>query len=234
MALTANTLVVETLRDTHTTLLAKVAYFSAGTSDQVSNLAINVATLQYRTMLLTGTLASPTSPISLIPGEVVTAQDAAAGYVVQHWTPNATHFIARVVLANSQVQFSNNDVLTGDRSNNAFTVGAAGAVSEQAILGLVSAWWSVTGAAATSVGVEFDNANTSLTDEAIRVAGTGYFGKNQLPELILPAAATRTVNSSIGATGNIDISTYGIAAKGGYTLVLEFRKVSGFAGRPVY
>lgn len=234
MALSANTQVVEILRDTHTTLLTKVSYYSAGTSDQASNLVINVATLQFRTMILTGTLANPTAPISLIPGEVVTAVDGCAGYVVQHWTPNTTHFIARVMLANSAAQFSNNDVLTGDRSNNAFTVGAAGAVSEQAILGLAAAWWSVTGAAATSVGIEFDNANTSLTDEAVRVAGTGYFGKNNLPELILPALATRTVNSSIGATGNIDISTYGIAAKGGYTLVLEFRKVAGFAGRPVY
>jgi len=234
MPFSANSFAVEILRDTHTTLLAKVSHWNVGTTDQASNLAINVATLQYRTMLLTGALASPTRPISLIPGEIVTAADGCVGYVSQHWTPNATHFIARIILANSQVEFSNNDVLTGDRSNNAFTVGAAGAVSEQAILGLVSAWWSVTGAAATSVGVEFDNANTSLTDEAIRVAGSGYFGKNQLPELILPAFATRTVNSSIGATGNIDVSTYGVAAKGGYTLVLEFRKVAGFAGRPVY
>lgn len=234
MALSANTFTTEILKDTHNSVLAKVSYYSAGTSDQASNLAINVSTLIGRTMTLTGTLARPTDPISMIPGEVVTAQDNCAGYVLQHWTPNTTHFIVRVVLANSASQFANSDVITGDRSNNALTVTSSGAASDQAVLALTGAWWSVTGNSQTSVAVEFDNANSTLTDEAIRVSGTGYFGKNALPESILPAAATRYVNSSIQTTGHIDVSTYNINAKGGYTLVLEFRKERGFGGRPVY
>lgn len=232
MSYSANNFATEILRESSSTLLVRASYWSVGSNDQTGNLAVNASTLSGRTMTLTGTLANTTNPVSLIPGEALLAQDNAAGYVLQTWTPNATHFIASVLLSNSQVQFSNNDVITGARSNNAFTVGAADAVSDQAILALTGATWSVPSTA--SVGVEFGNANTSLTDEAIRVSGSGFFGKNALPFSILPAAATRTVNSSIGATGDINISTYGIAAKGGYTLILEFRKQSGFGQQPIY
>lgn len=232
MALTANTFGTEILKDSSSTLLIRASYWSVGNTDQVSNLALNVSTLSGRTMTITGVLADPNNPVSFIPGEALLAQDNAAGYVLQTWSPNATHFVASVLLSNSQVQFSNNDVITGARSNNAFTVGADGAVSDQVILALTGATWSIP--STTSVGVEFVNANTSLTDEAIRVSGSGFFGKNALPFTILPAAATRSVNSSIRTTGDIAISTYGIGAKGGYTLILEFRKQSGFAQQPIY
>ena len=228
MAYSANTVITDILRDSASLLLVKCLYFGTGTTDEASSLKVNVNTLVGRTMTLTGTLAAPTRPISFIPGELVTAGDGTTGYVCQHWTPNTTHFITQIVLSNSQVQFSNNDVLTGDRSNSVFTIGAAGAAADPAHMSLLSAVWSVCGGAATSVSVEWDNANNTFTDEAIRFSSSGWFSKQNLTESI------KSAHRANGATGNIKVSTYGVGAKGGYSLILEFRKEHGFAQRPIY
>lgn len=220
-AFTANTNTTVILVDTASRAVVKDVLYMTGANDQSARLVVNCDVLQGRTMILTGILGTPLAPLGLISGEVVTAQDAVVGYVGQQWTPNTTHKVIEVILASSAAPFSNNDVLTGDRSNNAFTVAAGGAVSVTPKVSIIGAWWSVNGSPNTSISVEFVGADCAFT-----ASGTGWFGKGNLPEAITSVGAS--------ANGNISVSTYGILAKGGYTLVLDLRKEQGFGQRPIY
>lgn len=221
-AFSANTNTTVILVDTASRAVVKDVLYMTSASDQSARLVVNCSLLQGRTMQLTGTLATPLSPNGLIPGEKLTAQDAVVGYVGQQWTPNTSHKIVEVILANSQVQFSNNDVLTGELSNNAFTVGAAGAVLNRPVVSIIGAWWSINGSPNTSISVEFANADCAFT-----ASGTGWFGKGNIPEAIKTGVPAN-------ASGDITVSTYGLLAKGGYTLVLDIRKEAGFGQRPIY
>lgn len=218
-AFTANTNTTVILVDTASRAVVKDVLYMTSASDQSARLVVNCNALQGRTMLLTGTCASPSSPIGLIPGEALTSVAGVIGYVGQQWTPNTTHKIVEVVLANSAAQFANGNVLTGDRSNNAFTIATAASVTPK--VSIIGAWWSINGSPNTSISVEFANADCAFT-----ASGTGWFGKGNIPEAIKSGAA--------GATGDITVSTYGIIAKGGYTLVLDLRKEAGFGQRPIY
>jgi hypothetical protein len=221
-AFTANTNTTVILVDTASRAVVKDVLYMTSASDVSARLVVNCALLQGRTMTLTGTLATPAAPNGLIPGEKLTAQDAAIAYVGQVHSPNTTHKVVTVVLANSQVALSNSDVLTGELSNNAFTVASDGAVLDRPVVSIIGAWWSVNGSPNTSISVEFANADCAFT-----ASGTGWFGKGNIPEAI-------KTNSLTNASGDITVSTYGLLAKGGYTLVLDLRKEKGFGQRPIY
>ena len=218
-AFTANSNATVILVDTASRAVVKDILFLSGAGDQSARLVVNCSLLQGRTMTLTGALTNASSPLGLIPGEKLTAQDATVGYVAQILAGNTT--VIQVVLANSQVVFANNDVLTTERSNNTFTIGAAGAVLDVCKTSIIGAWWSINGSPNTSISVEFANSDCAFT-----ASGTGWFGKANIPEAIKAGNAS--------ATGDITVSTYGALAKGGYTLVLDIRKEKGFGQRPIY
>jgi hypothetical protein len=157
-----------------------------------------------------------------IPGETLTASPGGAiCYPFNFWEVG-TDWYLQVVLANSAVQIANNDVLLGDRSGATFTVTNDGAVPDRPVVSIIGAWWSVNGSPNTSISVEFANADCAFT-----ASGTGWFGKGSLPEAIRTGVPAN-------ASGDISVSTYGLLAKGGYTLVLDLRKEKGFGQRPIY
>lgn len=217
----ANTYVIEDNASHHE---VRLSYFANTTTNETSGLKVNVDTLIGRTMLMTfsGINAGPSLGGDLfVPGSTITANGGsnAIGYFLEYTNPNANTF--RVVLANNTL-FANGDVLYDDRFGHIVVVGNA--VSEPARVTVAGILWSIPGSA--RVGLEWANANTSLNDEFFVMSGSGSFGKNTFNA---PLQCT-TANS----TGNINLSTYGILANGGYTIILDLRKGQGFGARPVY
>jgi hypothetical protein len=220
-AFSANTNTTVILIDTASRAVVKDVLYLVTAGDVSARLVVNAATLAGRTMTLTGVPTfNPAPAAGPIPGETITSAGGTKGYVVG--TLNAAHTTFQAVLANSQVAFANGDVLTTETSNVTFTVGGSGAVLNPAKVSIVGAWWSISGNSTGSViSVEFANSDCAFT-----ASGTGWFGKGNIPEAITPGNAY--------ATGDILVSTYGLSAKSGYTLVLDIRKELGFAQRPIY
>lgn len=223
-AFTANTNTTVILVDTASRAVVKDVLYMTSASDQSARLVVNASLLQGRTMTLKGLNESSTGHMTngFIPGETLTAQggSGAVCYPFNFWEVG-TDWYLQVVLANSAVQIANNDVLLGDRSGASFTVTNDGAVLDRAVVSIIGAWWTVNGSPNTSISVEFANSDCAFT-----ASGTGWFGKANIPEAIKPGNAF--------GTGNITVSTYGLLAKGGYTLVLDLRKEHGFGQRPLY
>lgn len=226
MPLAANTSTVQLLNDNSKRTVVKFQFFQHApnaASHLASTLMVNVDTLVGRTMTLTG--PAVTNGL-FITGEQLTAGDGAVAYMMDYNLSGANG-VMRVILANSQVQLSNSDVLTGTLSNRAFTVSDQGAVSDPALLTLRSLIWSVSGNTQTRIALEWASAGGTANTEIYSVGvGSGYIGKNVFA-CVIP-------NNCANTSGGVNITTYATPAYSGYSLIAEFEKVQGFAERPIY
>jgi len=213
-ALSSNTANVIILEDTTQIVSARLFLHQASTGDESSVLKINASALNYRTLLLQMSGITP----YWVGEKLVGNTSGAVGYVVDN--PGGSNVVTITVESGT---FQAAEPLRSEiQKVNTFTISTITTPAYR--LDLQSVWFSISGTA--KVGVEF--ANGSAFGTALLLAGTGYYGRNEL-QAKLPA------NSIIpSANGNLYISTYGVANLGGYSLTIELKKSSGYAGRPQY
>lgn len=223
-ALTANTTVVQTLRETESLLVVRFMYHENVGGGESSVLKINVETLFARTIQLT----VANSNVLFLPGRQVTGNNTGAiGYVTGINTSTAN----AIIVTETTGTFTASDFIIG-ADNTATQISTV--TTPARALEIVSLEWAVFGSGANAtmsvgkVGIEFANSTAFYT--AAMLTGTGYMGRNHLGGMRLAPPATLT-----SPNGNIYISTYDLPAlNGGYDIIAEIRKTAGFAQRPTY
>lgn len=212
--LSANTALIQILEDNHSYTVVKCLFHTTTANDEVDALKINVATLIGQTRVLTLTANSS----AWVPGEMITGNTTSATAFVKDWAP-ATNALT-VVLGTGTL--SNTEGITGDMLKRTAAINGTITIPQH-LVDIRSILWNIT--APAKIEVEWGLANGSFSP-AITLAESGYFGENSLPSQIK--------NDATGPNGNIYVSTHGLTAKGGYSLILELSKQAGFAQRPIY
>jgi hypothetical protein len=222
-ALTANTTIVQILKDTPTEVVARLFLHQNPAGDESSVLKINCETLSYRTFVLVHNQARVAG---LQAGDkVIGATSGAVGYVVEQPAAN------QVLVTNVTGAFSAAEVVNGTRStpNATFTTSSA-VVTPARLLSIRSASWMLTSnnqQVEAKAGLEF--ANSTVFSTALMLSEVGDFG-----EAASGWAKTKIFPLPVNPNGNLYVSTYGIPANGGYHIFVELRKEQGFAPVPQY
>jgi len=217
MASTAN---VQFIVDTDKKTTVKCVYFTTDGTQEASALKVNVATLKARVWTLTVNVAAvnATAQLGFTPGEKFTTNDANVGYVVDY-TRAANVGTLRVVGANGATTFASAANLTSNAT--ALSVGIDAAAGGTPLVSIAGLSYSI-----SPGGVMQVQWGGTTNSDAVILTGTGYMGKNELSAPVL--------NNNGAATGNLIISTYGLANNGGYTVVFELHKVRGWSSKPGY
>lgn len=235
----ADSATVQILKDTAEALIVKLTMEQADGTPEAHVEKINVATLSCLTYLLNfdGNVAS-VGQNGFIPGERINGANSNAEAVVVRYQPESNTLYVVNLTGNST--FANGEVVTGRMSNSHVTLAVANTqVAPARSLDFESIWFSVAESGRLSLeweGLIAQNSNVANTNAYFVTAATlfesGYFGKNALAALF--PQQTLAVNGSVTFTGNgsIAVSTLGLVANGGYTVVLEMRKGSGFSPIP--
>jgi hypothetical protein len=225
MAITGSTANVQILIDTPTRTVAKFLYHTATGVDETDALKVNVATLAYGAHTL---VLRDTTPV-VIPGAVVTGATSNASAYVVDWQ-RATNTVL-VTSLTGNTAFADNEVLTFTFGSTTATVNSAASgafATPVRNLDITSIWYSIAPNNMV-VELEFGGAYANSTvyySTAMLLAGSGYFGKNALP--------AQVDNAVLNPTGNFYISTHNAQNKASYTVIVEFRKTTGFAAVPGY
>jgi hypothetical protein len=172
--------------------------------------------------LVTG--SQPNDIYGFVPGEPLTGLTSGAIGYVRDWNPS----IGRLNVVVDSGTFAAAETVQGNTFNNSIIV--ASIIVPTYVVDVTSVTYSVTGANA-KVALEWANSSASVTMTTL--SGSGYIGRNNNNNLSMRFTLAQ-VPALTNPNGNIYISTYGIPAKGGYSVLLELRKAAGFAQRPVY
>jgi hypothetical protein len=233
-ALTANTSTVQILSESCDHIMVRLLMHQVTAGDANSVLVVNADSLTHRTQILTINPA-----VRFPPGVEITGNDSlASAYVC--YNIDANNIVVTLQDSANATGFDTNDHIVGNREgtgNTSYThetsVGAnvTAVVSPPRKLTIDSLLWSIQGGSIggagseAKVGIEFANSSAFYT--AITLTGDGYYGRNDLDAPLTPDPLPNF-------NGNIYVSTYGVAALGGYSIVLSCRKVQGYAQAPVY
>jgi hypothetical protein len=219
MAITSGTANVQILVDTPTRTVAKFLYFTANGTPEADTLKVNAAALSYGAH----TLVLRNNNVQVISGAVVTGATSNASAYVVDWQ-RATNTVL-VTQLTGNTAFADNEVLTFTFGNTTATVNSAASsafATPTRNLDITSIWYSVM----PGMLVELGFAGQSANSPSVLLSSSGYFGKNALP--------TQIDNGASSPTGNFFISTPVAGANTGYTVIVEFRKTTGFAAVPGY
>lgn len=220
MAITSGTANVQILVDTPTRTVAKFLYFTANGQVEADTLKVNAAALAFGAH----TLVLQNNNVQVLSGAVVTGATSNASAYVVDWQ-RATNTVLLTQLTGNTA-FADNEVLTFTfGSSTTATVNSAASsafATPTRNLDITSIWYSVM----PGMLVELGFAGASANSPSVLLSSSGYFGKNALP--------TQIDNGAASPTGNFFISTPVAAANTGYTVIVEFRKTTGFAAVPGY
>lgn len=222
MALANTVAINQVLEDGSSRVMTKHIYHANTAVQEADVLKVNVATLSSRTLILNTTnAAAGMVQYGFVPGEMVTGNTSNAHGFVIGWVPpvGANGGILTVMVANGT--FSGTEQVTGDRMKT--TMPLASVTDPTHLIHIESIWWSVQGTG--KVEVEWGGAGSTYKT-AMVLAGEGYWGDNALNGIIS--------NDIASPNGNVYVSTHGLAAGGGYSLILRFQKGAGFAQHPIY
>lgn len=214
---TANS--VQILSDSATRTVVKCIYFTSDATEETNVLKVNVETLAYRTFT---TVLQARVPVRA--GQTITGATSNATAIVSEWNASTNTIVFTNFSGNTA--FAQNEVLTFTYGNS--TIAAANTVASASafgtptrILDITSVWYSVDTDMTVQLGFGGDNGSPYVAP-AMFLTGSGYFGKNALPAQVL--------NDATSPTGNFYISSaVQGSSKGGYTVIVEFRKRQGFA-----
>lgn len=219
---------IQILADRSDAVFVKVVRTQNDATQDTHTEVVNVATLYGATWSLTtdgNTAGMGVNPFQ--PGEVVAGvSSGAVGFVVA-WEPSQnTLFITN----NTANTFANGEKVVGQLTHNFVMLANANAVAlVPAQLDIESMWFSVEEAASLQVEWEgVNNTNTAAYFTAVNLVETGYYGKNALQMLIRTPVGSNTFTGN----GSIAVTSLGLAANGGYTVVLELHKTKGFSPVP--
>lgn len=217
----------ETLKDTSDALIVK--WVSVGNTSEAHTEKVNCAALVGAVYDLT---TDANSDIALsqngwIPGETVLG--ASTGVMAQVVAWNYTSNVLSVVhveAAGGNTAFANGENIIGQQSGSAFLLASQTAPART--MDIESLWFTISEGGSVAVEWEGKNGSNAEYFTAAVLFETGYYGKNALAAIFTPPAA----NNSWAANGSISVSALGLNANGGYTIVAEFRKGSGFSSIP--
>lgn len=213
MALTANSSNIQIIKDDASHVVARLRFFQATAGQQSDELAVNAASVAWRTTVLTLDDDDRVQDHFIVGDQIVGGTSGAVGYVT-NWIPN-TSLTVTVESGTFQAE-----TITNQRNAQTATVNAVTQPSR--LLHITAAEYSVS----TGAMAALEYANSTSKYAACVVSGQGYLGKNHL--------AAPLKNDIPNSDGNIYVSTAGIGANGGYTIVIEVRKSDGYAAKPVY
>lgn len=219
MPITSGTANVQILVDTPTRTVAKFLYFTAGGTPEADTLKVNAAALAFGAH----TLVLRNNNVQVISGAVVSGATSGASAYVVDWQ-RATNTVL-VTQLTGNTAFADNEVLTFTFANTVATVNSAASGSfatPTRNLDITSIWYSVM----PGMLVELGFTGASSNSPSVLLSSSGYFGKNALP--------TQIDNAAASPTGNFYIATPVAGANTGYTVIVEFRKTTGFAAVPGY
>ncbi len=221
---------VQVLKDTTDALIVKFVN-SGNASAEVAVEKVNAASLSYATFALNSNSLSNVhiSESGWVAGEYVVGATTGIKASVIAWN-YATNALAVVgVQANSSggVTFGNGELITGMLTNSHFLM--ANVASPVRSLDFESIWFCIPSGARVDIQWEgVTNAAVNAVFTAASLYGTGYWGKNELAGIFKAPASSNTFT----ANGSIALSSVGLTANGGYTVVVEFRKGDGFSPIP--
>lgn len=216
MALTGNAnVVIQTLNDNALRYTAKLLYHTANGTQESDALKVNVATLTGKVFSIdTNTVVVG---YGFAPGETVTGETSNATAVVLDWSGGN---ILRLVNATGIFEAGEN-IIAG-RFNTTIVANSINiGTYRTAIRGLI---WDI-----HTVGAKVELAwgNSSAKVAAMTLSGQGSIGgKYQFPTII--------TNDVPATDGNLYLSTFGLAANSGYTLIVELSKGEGFGQPPIH
>lgn len=219
MPISSGTANVQILVDTPTRTVAKFLYFTDGGTPEADTLKVNAAALAFGAH----TLVLRNNNVQVISGAVVTGGTSGASAYVVDWQ-RATNTVL-VTQLTGNTAFADNEVLTFTFANTVATVNSAASsafATPTRNLDITSIWYSVM----PGMLVELGFSGASANSPSVLLSSSGYFGKNALP--------TQIDNAATNPTGNFYIATPVAAANTGYTVIVEFRKTTGFAAVPGY
>ena len=219
MAIASNTPNVQILVDTSSRLVAKFLYYTANGQVETDTLKINVATLAYGAH----TLVLANNNTLVVPGAVVHGATSNASAYVVDWQRSSNTILLTQLTGNTAFADAETVTLTFGNTVVTTTTKASGSFATPTRnLDITSIWYSVT----SGMVVELGFAGASANSSSMVLSGSGYFGKNALPAQI--------DNGATSPTGNFFISTPVAGANTAYTVIVEFRKTTGFAAVPGY
>lgn len=220
MPISSGTANVQVLVDTPTRTVAKFLYFTDGGTPEADTLKVNAAALAFGAHTL---IVANNNAVVHSGSVVYGATSNASAYVVEWRRATNTVLVTQLT---GNTAFADNEVLT-------FTFGSTVTASVNSAtssafatptrnLDITSIWYSVT----PGMLVELGFTGASSNSPSVLLSGSGYFGKNALP--------TQIDNAAASPTGNFYMSTPVAGANTGYTVIVEFRKTTGFAAIPGY
>lgn len=219
-ALSANSTVVQVLKDTAQVVVARLFFHATPANDESSVLKINCETLSYRTLTLTH--AAVTNGPFQAGEKLVGATSGAIAYFVERSTAN------QILVTQVTGTFSNTEVVNGTRNPNTTVTMSANTITPARLLSLKSVHWAIVSNnqnVEAKVGLEFANATVFQT--ALMCSETGEIGEH-----FSGWVKTKILPTVVSPNGNLYISTYGLPDKGGYEIQVELRKEQGFAEIP--
>lgn len=219
MPIPSGTANVQVLVDTPTRTVAKFLYFTANGTAEADTLKVNAAALAFGAH----TLVLRNNNVQVISGAVVTGATSNASAYVVDWQ-RATNTVL-VTQLTGNTAFADDESLTFTFGTTTATVNSAASsafATPTRNLDITSIWYSVM----PGMLVELGFTGASSNSPSVLLSGSGYFGKNALP--------TQIDNAAASPTGNFYMSTPVAGANTGYTVIVEFRKTTGFAAVPGY
>lgn len=220
MALSANTANVQILEDNSTTTVVKMWLHQQTAGDEADVLKVNTATLVGRTIQLQTSNGAPGQSGFQLGEKVTGGTSGAVGYVLSWERPSATANGQLSVVVDSGT-FQTSEVISGTQVPT-YAPTILNITTPVYMVHIRSISYSVNGTA--KVELAFDDSGTKRP--AVILSGSGYIGANELP--------SRIPNTAAVPNGNLYVSTYGVGNLGGYTVIVELRKGTGFASRPGY
>lgn len=221
MPLAANTANVHILVDDARRTVVKLWLHQDTAGDEADVLKVNVATLAARTLILATTNVA-TQQSGFVPGEQVTGGTSGATAFVVFWTPSSLAANGALTVTSNSAAFTNGETITGAVSGHSAVLANPATTVPTYVLDITSIWYSIS--AGAKVDLVYDDGGTKRP--ILPLFGNGYYGKNDF--------GVKVPNNTAVPNGNLYVSTYGVGAKGGYSIIVELKKVKGFAPRPVY
>jgi len=228
MALAANSMFRQILKDTSNRGSVVWGFHSANGENQSTQLAIEPG-LFPKNSVINFTIVDWTNPTaisgSFVPGELVTWDGGNGSAYVAGWTP-ATNTLLTILKSGLLPNISDplvNTTIVGNLIKSSATITAAETPKQE--FDVVSLSWNVTGSAKVELGWILGVEPT--TNGYFTLAGTGYLGRNELPAFI------RSPNSEANLC-YLYATTHGMTAGGGYTIVAEIKKRAGWGEFPIY
>lgn len=222
MALSANTDIIQILEDSPDSATVLLMHHTTTASQETDALKINVATLEGRVLTLVTSNVTP-GQADFIPGETVTADPSGAEGYVLSWTPSSLTANGSLVVGIVSGAFANGDTVTGARYGAEVEV--VDTVVPDYTMHITGAWWTLSPGA--RVELEWKG-NTVFSTALLLMSETGSLSKNQME------STTILNRAESPRDGNLYLTTLGLTANSGYSILLELRKGEGFASRPGY